>query len=67
MYATIDQFVHLPMISLEYGASRVTNISSGERFRLQKKLRVIASDQDKFIFPIFKIKCGSGFVDRDFT
>jgi hypothetical protein len=67
MYATIDQFTHFPVISSEYGATQVTELSSGEMFRVHEQLRVIASDRDKLPFPIFEIEYGSGFAGRDFT
>jgi hypothetical protein len=50
------------MISLE-----VTELSSGEIFRVHEQLKVIASDRDKLPFPIFEIEYGSGFADCDFT
>jgi hypothetical protein len=45
----------------------VTELSSGEMFRVHEKLRVITSDRDKLPFLIFEIEYGSGFAGRDFT
>jgi hypothetical protein len=36
-YAMIDQFTHFPVISLECGATQVTELSSGEMFRVHEK------------------------------
>jgi hypothetical protein len=67
MYAVIDQFTHFPVISLEYGATQVTKLSSGEMFRVHEQPRVIANDRDRLPFPIFEIEYGSGFAACDFT
>jgi hypothetical protein len=54
-------------MSLEYGATQVTELSSGEMFRVHEQFRVIASDRDKLPFLVFEIEHGSGSAGRDFT
>jgi hypothetical protein len=50
MYATIDQFTHFLVISSEYGVTQVTELSSGEGFRVHEQPRVISSDRTNFLF-----------------
>jgi hypothetical protein len=37
MYAVIDQFTHFPVISSKYGATQVTELSSGEGFKVHEQ------------------------------
>ena len=66
-YVVIDQFTHLLLIFLEYGATQEIYLASGEMFSVLEKLTVISSDRDKLSFLISKIKYGIGFIRRHLT
>jgi hypothetical protein len=67
MSPVIDQFMHFPVVSSEYGETQMTELSSGGISRVHEQPRVIVSDWDRLPFLIFRIGYDSGFIGRDFT
>jgi hypothetical protein len=55
------------MFSSEYRTAEMTNLSSGEIFRVHEQPIFITNDHNIIPLPIFEIEFGNGFVSCDFT
>ena len=59
----LSEFMHLLVISSEYRATQMTELSLGEMMRVHEQPRVVTSDRSRTPLPIFEIEYYSRFVD----
>ena len=59
----LSEFMHILVISSEYRATQMIELSIEEMIRVQEQPKVVSSDRSRIPLPVFEIEYCSRFVD----